>query len=123
MSNSVYCCGDEDDDDIFFIVFLYAAVMWYNSLRQRSRLTRSAIIQSDCSPWKRLFMFGDEGSFLEMTGFNRDAFIRLKSYLFAVDHDVRRVGRPSSLDSDGELGLYLLYVGSQMKTKYLCQLA
>jgi hypothetical protein len=111
---------DDDDEDMVFIVTLFMAVVWYNSLRSRSILTRSAVLEPILSPWNRVLVYGDEGSFLELTGFSRMAFASLESYLFTADANDRRVGRPSSLDSNGELGLYLFFVGSQMKTKHLC---
>jgi DDE superfamily endonuclease len=112
---------NENDDDFLFIVTLFAAALWYNSLRRRSRLTRSAILEPKLSPWTRLFQFGDSGSFLELTGFTREAFRDLKIALFGDrDNSGRRVGRPSSLDFNGELGLYLFFVGSNMRLKHLC---
>ena len=66
---------------------------------------------------------GDDGSFLEMTGFDRPSFYKLRDLLFSNDDiGVKRPGRPEYLDSTGKLGLYLLYLGSQMKTKHLCLL-
>jgi hypothetical protein len=107
---------NENDDDFLFIMTLFAA-----ALRRRSRLTRSAILEPKLSPWTRLFQFGDSGSFLELTGFTREAFRDLKIALFGDrDNSGRRVGCPSSLDFNGELGLYLLFVGSNMRLKHLC---
>ena len=112
---------DDDDDNCLFIVMLFAAAMWYNSMRNRSRLTRSAILEPKLSPWARLYQFGDEGSFLELTGFTREAFRNLRNVLFGDrDNNGRRVGRPSSLDFNGEVGLYLFFVGSNMRLKHLC---
>jgi hypothetical protein len=112
---------NEKDDDFLFIKTLFAAALWYNSLRRRSRLTRSAILEPKLSPWTRLFQFGDPGSFLELIGFTREAFRDLKIALFGDrDNSGRRVGRPSSLDFNGELGLYLFFVGSNMRLKHLC---
>ena len=113
--------GDEENDELLFICVIFAAAVWYNSLRHRSRLTRSAILESRLSPWIRLHQHGDDRSFLELTGFSRVAFNNLKIAIFGVnDNRVGRVGRPSNLDRNGELGLYLFFVGSQMKIKYLC---
>ena len=113
--------ADDEEDDLFAVITLFAAAIWYNSLRERSRLTRSAILLPRLSPWKRLFEFGDDQSFLEMTGFSKLAFSELRTSIYGDrGNGCRRVGRPSSLDSDGELGLYLLYVGSMMKIKHLC---
>ena len=112
---------DDENDELLFLCLIFAAAVWYNSLRNRSRLTRSAILEARLSPWNRLLQYGDDGSFLGLTGFTRDAFNNLKIVIFGEnDNRVGRVGRPSSLDRNGELGLYLFYVGSQMKTKHLC---
>lgn len=67
----------------------------------------------------RLLPFGDDGSFLELTGFSREAFSHLKIVIYG-DDPVRRLGRRSNLDPFGELGLYLFYVGSQLRIKHLC---
>jgi hypothetical protein len=48
---------NEKDDDFLFIMMLFAAAVWYDSLRRRSRSTRSAILE----PWTRLFQFGYSG--------------------------------------------------------------
>jgi hypothetical protein len=56
-----------------------------------------------------------------MTGFSKFAFNALKISTYGDrGNGGRRVGRPSSLNSDGELGLYLLYVGSMMNIKHIC---
>jgi hypothetical protein len=112
--------ADDEEDDLFAVITLFAAALWCNSPRERSRLTRSAILLPRFSPWKRLFEFGDDQSFLEMTGFSKFAFNELRISIYGDrGNGGRRVGRPSSLVSDGELGLYLLYVGSMMKIKHL----
>ena len=111
---------EEDElEDVLMLVVLCAGIVHYNSIRNRSKLTRSALLQPSLSPWNRLYMFGDESSFLEMTGFTRFAFNRLRQIVFPPQNADRK-GRPRSLDDNGELGLYLLYLGSQMKTKHLC---
>ena len=74
------------------------------------------------SPWDRLLNNGDDGLFLEMTGFSRPAFNELRSVLILDEENIRRPGRPQLLDTTGQLGLYLFYVGSQMKSKQLCLL-
>ena len=109
---------DEEDDDLLLLLFIFAGVTYYNSLRNRSKLTRPAILQPAMSPWNRLFNFGDDSSFLEMTGFTRAAFVSLREAVFPPR--IARYGRPRSLDDNGDLGLYLLYLGYQMKTKHLC---
>ena len=66
---------EEDElEDVLMLVVLFAGIVHYNSIRNRSKLTRSALLQPSLSPWNRLYMFGNESSFLEMTGFTRFAF-------------------------------------------------
>ena len=72
------------------------------------------------SPWNTLLNFGDDGSFLEVTGFTKDSFIRLETCLLRNSAPVTRLGRPSTLDFRGQLGLYLLFMGSKMQIKHLC---
>ena len=44
----------------------------------------------------------------------------LESTCFPAESHTRRVGRPSSIDNRGKLGLYLFFVGSRMSVKHLC---
>ena len=65
----------------------------------------------------KLLNDGDEISFLEMTGFNFAAFRSLRMILFEPEitealAGVRPRGRPSQLDFDGQLGLYLYFVNN-----------
>jgi DDE superfamily endonuclease len=112
---------DSDDEQLLSLVLIFAATVYYNSLRLRSKLTRSAILSPRLSPWMHLLNHGDSSSFLEITGFTRPAFNFLRRTIFpAVNGERRILGRPRSLDETGQLGIYLLYLGSQMKTKHLC---
>jgi hypothetical protein len=75
----------------------------------------------------KLLNDGDEISFLEMTGFNFAAFRSLRMILFEPEitealAGVRPRGRPSQLDFDGQLGLYLYFVNSMLRIKHLCQI-
>ena len=113
---------DDEDDEMIVVLTIFTAAIWYNSVRNRSKLTISAILQPSMSPWQHLYANGDDTSFLEMTGFDRESFARLENCLFEEDLGERRAGHPCSLDNCRKLGLYLFYVGSQMKTKHLCLL-
>jgi hypothetical protein len=57
-----------------------------------------------------------------MTGMTRGAFVLLDDQVtFSVRNNrTTTIGRPSSLDSRGQLGLFLFYIGSKMGTKHLC---
>jgi hypothetical protein len=105
---------------MFQVCIIYAVVMYYNSRRRNAKLSRSALALPRCSPWVRLLMFGDDSSFLSMTGFSRLAFYALKDVVF-TDVPVSR-GRPMLLDKEGQLGLLLFYLGSRMQLKHLCML-
>ena len=83
---------DEEDDDLLLLLFIFAGVTYYNSLRNRSKLTRPAILQPAMSSWNRLFNFGNDSSFLEMTGFTRAAFVSLREDVFSPR--IARYGRP-----------------------------
>ena len=107
------------DDSAMLVTILLAAILYYNSLRNRHKLTRSAIVSPKLSPWQHLLVNGDNQSFLEMTGFSKSAFKKLEKVVFPPVDYVAPFGRPSSLDQRGELGLYLFYVNSTMKSKHL----
>lgn len=113
---------NSEDDDLLSICLIFAAVMYYNSLRTRHRLTRSAIVSPEHSPWAHIIAHADPGSFLNLTGFTRQAFHQLASIIFPlepVEIGLKR-GRPSLLNDHGQLGLYLFYLGSKMHLKHLC---
>jgi hypothetical protein len=99
-------------------------LLYHNSLRDRSRLLRQSVVQANEAPWRRLFLHGDSTSFLHMTGLTREAFRSLLDYLFDLDFIARhrRPGRPLSLPPEGNLGLFLFYLGSTMNYKHLCML-
>ena len=58
----------------------------HNSFRERHKLTRSAILSPESCAWRHLLQNGDEQSFLELTGFNKQTFNALVLILFD-DHD------------------------------------
>lgn len=49
---------DESDEEegLLFLMTLIAGIMWYNSLRYRSYLTRSAVLRPRLSPWQHLYI-------------------------------------------------------------------
>ena len=91
------------------------AVVHYNSIRQRTKLTRTAILIPAASPWKYIWDNADDASFLELTGFSRHFFNLLLQVLYP-DPIAQVFGRPRLL----ELGLYLFYVNSTMTQNNLC---
>ena len=96
------------------VIFIFALVVYQNSLRKRSFLTRSGLLRPHQSPWMKLLNDCSEGSFLEMTGFNFESFRLLRNILFEDSINmaaagIRRRGRPCSLDFDGQVGLYLYF--------------
>ena len=55
-------------------LLLLAIVRYYNGIRERTYLTRSAILPPHLAPWRHLMDNGDPSSFLLMTGLTREAF-------------------------------------------------
>jgi len=96
-------------------------IKWYNSIRERSNLSRKALLHPSMSPWARLLNFEDENSFLNLTGFNFLAFRNLSYEMKTMDErlEVRRRGRPYLLDTEGRLGITLFYLTSTMGLKHL----
>ena len=103
-----------------YVAASVSMLIYHNSIRRRHHLTRSGILPTNASPWRHLYENGDEGSFLNLTGFSREAFEEMHDYLYDnVDHRVG-TGRPSLLNSRDELGLILFYLGSSMTLSELC---
>jgi DDE superfamily endonuclease len=94
-------------------------VIQYNNLRRRSTLTRTAILLPGQSPWIHILENADDGSFLELTGFDRLAFAHLLQVLFPNPLP-QHMGRPRLLDEKDKVGLYLFYVNSTMTINNLC---
>jgi hypothetical protein len=67
------------ESEIFSLCLLLSIVLYYNSLRDNRKITRSAILLPKFSPsWKRLLNFEDDKSFLVLTGFSRNSFFILE---------------------------------------------
>jgi hypothetical protein len=113
--------ADEDQliENVQGFVLILALCNYSNSIRVRHKITRSGILEPKMAPWEHLLNFGDEATFLNVTGFTRRSFMDLETLLF-VGISGRKRGRPPSLDERGQLGLYLFYVGSSMGLKHLC---
>ena len=109
----------EYDDEVLNFCLLIAGIIYYNSCRNRSYLTRSAIQPPKLSAWNHLLNFGDDKSFTEMTGMTRSAFMLMETVVFPeIGDDRRKRGRPPALDNRAQLGLYLFFIGSRMTSKY-----
>jgi hypothetical protein len=73
-----------------FVAFL-SSIYAYNSLRNRHRLTKSAVGCPRIAPWRRVYWNADDSSFLELTEFTRFAFNELLKVLFEEDElDLQR---------------------------------
>ena len=99
---------------IITVCAVFLAVAQYNSLRRRTRLTRTAILYPGQSPWNHILGNADQRSFLELTGFNRGTFTLLLQFLFP-DPIIQHFGRPRFIDEKCGLGLYLFFVDNRMK--------
>ena len=111
------------------VAALLMLIQAYNSVRERHYLRRQAIVSAKLSPWMKLYLYGDDISFLNLTGFTREAFKKLRKILFEHKFGIfknritnRNNGRPPLLDYNGQLGLLLYFLNSTLKEKHLCQL-
>ena len=103
-----------------YVAASVSMILYYNSIRRRHLLTRSGILFPGQSPWRNLYENGDEGSFLNVTGFSREAFEEMHEYLYGDLPEHRGPGRPRLLNSRDELGIILTYLGSRMRLSELC---
>ena len=106
-----------------YLVLLILLIHASNSVRDRTKLHRCALLSHHESPWIKLYRHGDASSFLNMTGLTRHAFSLLHDVLFVGQQPQRRGrGRPQLMESTAQLGLFLFYVGSTMGMKHLCMI-
>ena len=61
---------------------------YYNSIRRRRHLPRSGILSPNHSPWRQLYQNGDEGCFLNLTGFSRETFEEVHDYLYTNELEI-----------------------------------
>ena len=54
------------------VAALLMLIQAYNSVRERHYLRRQAIVSAKLSPWMKLYLYGDDISFLNLTGFTRE---------------------------------------------------
>ena len=109
-----------DEQPAMFACAIVACILYYNSLRNRSSLRRKAVMPPSQSPWAYLYRNADDSSFLHLTGMSRQAFEKMKDILFDEEIESTGPGRPRNLDNAALLGLYLFFVGSTMKLKWIC---
>ena len=109
--------------DIIRFVSLMLVVLQFNALRERHKLTRSALLLPKFAPWRKLLWHGDDLSFLHVVGFTRGAFWEVVTVIFPPN-DLRRsrVGRPSNLDPGDCVGILLMFLNSKMYYKHLCMI-
>ena len=79
-----------------------------------SRISIRLTIKSYCTIGMTVYR-----SLLNLSGKTKCAFYKLEGIVFPV-LDYRKRGRPPILDSFGQLGLYLFFVGSTVSTKFIC---
>jgi hypothetical protein len=104
-----------------YLALLLLLIHANNSVRNCSYLHHCAILAPAESPWMKLYHYGDDSSFLTMTGMSRPAFLQLFDALFMDGHQQHyRGGQPPLMDPIAQLGLYLFFVGSTMGIKHLC---
>ena len=107
---------------LMLVALMVLTIHLHNSSRNRSYLLRSALVSHHDSAWTHLYYHADDGSFLNITGFNRASFNFLVTAVFPPGEEENGPGRPSIMDKKGKIGLVLYYLGSNMKYKFLSQL-
>ena len=108
------------EHEIMGMVMVCGLILWHQSLRNRTYLTISALSSPEQSPWNHLWRNGDDNSFVNLTGFSRDAFHELHCVVFGrlVDEqEPRKRGRPQKLNSVAKLGLILHFLNSTSSSK------
>jgi hypothetical protein len=103
-----------------YVAASVSMIIYYNGIRRRHHLTRSGILSPDRSPWRHLYENGDEASFLNLTGFTRQAFEEMHEFLHGDDQNRIGPGRRRLLNTRDELGVILFYLGSKMRLSELC---
>jgi hypothetical protein len=116
-----------DDDNqrrLHQILLIILLLQYHNNIRDRHYLLRSANVQPQESPWKKLYENTDPTSFLHLTGLSRRAFVMLMDYLFDLDDTAQRwhCRRPPLLGPEGYIELLLFYLESTMSYKHLCMI-
>ena len=94
-----------------YVAASVSMIVYYNGIRRRHHLTRSGILSPDQSPWRNLYENGDEGSFLNLTGFTRGAFEEMHDFLHGDDQDRIGPGRPRLLKYSGRVRSYSILFG------------
>jgi hypothetical protein len=76
---------DDDEPPLHRVLIIILLLLYQNSLRNHHYLHWLAILELQCSPWKKLYKNGDLKSFLHMMGLTCRAFGLLLDYLFDLE--------------------------------------
>ena len=107
---------------VFKVAVILGGILAYNNARVRNEIKKKALTGFKRSAWRFLYQNADEGSFLSITGFTREAFDGLVDELESTDEThlaVKKAGRPFEMDYHGRVGLVLMFHGSRMRLKDL----
>jgi hypothetical protein len=112
----------ESDHCLQWILLVIQLIQYFNSICNCHYLFHQAVVDPRESPWRKLYDYADNLSFLHMTRLTHHAFRLLPECLFNADDIVPccRCGQPCSLGPDRYLGLLLFYLGSTMLYEHLC---
>jgi len=69
-------------------------LIYYNSIRKRHHVTRSGILAPNHSPWPHMYQNGDEGYYINLTGFSREEFEEMHDYLYTHELEKHCASRP-----------------------------
>ena len=88
-----------------YVAASVSMLLYYNGIRRRHHHTRSGILPLNRSPWRHLYENGDDGSFLNLTGFSRAAFEEMHNFLCEDHYEGHGAGRSRLLNTHYELGI------------------
>ena len=73
----------------YFILRAALLCELHNRQRRRTKLSRSAIQSPKLAGWEHLLNFGNDDSFLNVTGMSRHAFMEMEKILFSTPEEQR----------------------------------
>jgi hypothetical protein len=112
-------CSSKCEKRVKYLCMFVLLVHASNSVHNRTKLHRCALLRPHESPWAKLYHCGNASLFLIMTGMTRYAFTLLHDLLF-LGQQPQRTGRPQPINPTAQLGLLLFFIGSIMGCKHLC---
>ena len=94
-------------------------LIYYNSIRKRHHVTRSGILAPNHSPWPHMYQNGDEGYYINLTGFSREAFEEMHDYLYTNELERHCASRPRLQCTTRRLSDSVVYLQQRRLESYI----